>query len=267
MSCRFRAEIDTSPGVITMSADGIHVVWDWNGTLLDDFSVRLECVNYTLASFDFAPMTADDYRRCITRPIRDFYESALGALATERYRSLARVYSQCWRSRIVEAELTSDALAAIEAVNTHGTQSLLSMAYHDELVEDMARVGLDPAHFTLVAGSRTDDGVLKADSLSVHLESLQLDPTRVVLIGDSLDDAAAARSVGCSVVLFEGGTHHRRDLESVGVPVANTLVGSVSFAISTLERRIPESGLAKAQLHNPRHRSVTAAVAESQKEA
>jgi len=51
-----------------------------------------------------------------------------------------------------------------------------------------------------------------------------------VLIGDSLDDAAAADSVGGKVVLYTGGFTHPDRLRAAGRPVADTLVEAVEIA-------------------------------------
>jgi hypothetical protein len=51
-----------------------------------------------------------------------------------------------------------------------------------------------------------------------------------VLIGDSLDAAAAADSVGAAVVLYTGGFTHPDRLRAAGRPVADTLVEAVALA-------------------------------------
>ncbi len=63
-----------------------------------------------------------------------------------------------------------------------------------------------------------------------HFESLGLDPGRTVVIGDTPDDAVAARHVGAHVVLYDGGSHHLPTLEGMGTPVAHTLLDAVSIA-------------------------------------
>ena len=41
------------------SQNGVrHVVWDWNGTLVDDSLVILECVNQVLDAFGIPHVTA-----------------------------------------------------------------------------------------------------------------------------------------------------------------------------------------------------------------
>lgn len=49
----------------------------------------------------------------------------------------------------------------------------------------------------------------------------------VLVVGDALDDAAAAADVGVPCVLFDRGSHPRAELEAAGVPVVSTLVGAL----------------------------------------
>ena len=52
----------------------------------------------------------------------------------------------------------------------------------------------------------------------------------MVVIGDALDDARAARAVGVECILYDGGSHHRAELDSAGVAVARSLVEAVRLA-------------------------------------
>jgi phosphoglycolate phosphatase-like HAD superfamily hydrolase len=52
-------------------------------------------------------------------------------------------------------------------------------------------------------------------------------PSTVLLIGDATDDAVAAAHVGAAAVLIDNGSHHRDELESMGVPVAEDLIAAL----------------------------------------
>jgi phosphoglycolate phosphatase-like HAD superfamily hydrolase len=58
------------------------------------------------------------------------------------------------------------------------------------------------------------------------------DPRGVLLIGDTPDDAVAARQVGAGVILFDGGSHHLPALKAMGAPVAHTLGETIDLALS-----------------------------------
>ena len=75
-------------------------------------------------------------------------------------------------------------------------------------------------------------GDLKAGHLARHLDELGVPGDRAVLIGDSLDDALAAESVGAAAVLYTGGFTHPARLRASGRPVADTLVEAVRVARS-----------------------------------
>ena len=124
--------------------------------------------------------------------------------------------------------LAADAKTAIKS--WPGSQSLLSMWFHDELVPALETYGLTGL-FTRVDGLRTEvGGDLKAGHLARHLDELGVSGEQAVLIGDSLDDAAAADSVGAAVVLYTGGFTHPARLRASGLPVADTLVDAVALA-------------------------------------
>ena len=65
-----------------------------------------------------------------------------------------------------------------------------------------------------------------------HIDALGLDPARTVVIGDTPDDATAARHAGAKVVLYDGGSHHLPVLQEVEAPVAHSLVEAVEIARS-----------------------------------
>jgi phosphoglycolate phosphatase-like HAD superfamily hydrolase len=73
-------------------------------------------------------------------------------------------------------------------------------------------------------------GDLKAGHLARHLDELGVRGEEAVLIGDSLDDATAAESVGAGVVLYTGGFTDPARLRASGRPVADTLVDAVTLA-------------------------------------
>ena len=56
-----------------------------------------------------------------------------------------------------------------------------------------------------------------------------MDPARVVLIGDSPDDAAAAASVGAHVILYSGGFAAAQSLRLAGAPIADSLAAAVAL--------------------------------------
>ncbi|WP_229067960.1 HAD family hydrolase [Actinoplanes sp. DH11] len=208
-----------------------HLVWDWNGTLLDDLHLVVSSTNEAFASVGARRVAADEHRRAFRRPVAEFYAEMLGrAVDAEEFGRLDRIFHDAYRLGLTDISLAADAMAAIKS--WPGTQSLLSMWFHSELVPAVETYGL-AGIFARIDGLRTEvGGDLKAGHLARHLEGLGVDGSQVVLIGDSLDDAYAAEAVGGRAVLYTGGFTDPDRLRTSGYPVADTLVDAVKTAIS-----------------------------------
>jgi phosphoglycolate phosphatase-like HAD superfamily hydrolase len=214
-----------------------HLVWDWNGTLLDDLTLVVAATNVSLAAIGGPSITADDHRRDFRRPIADYYGHVLGrSVSQDEFVQLDRVYHDFYRDGLLDCALAADAEDAMRS--WPGTQSLLSMWFHEELVPEVTRRGLH-AVFERVDGLRPDviGGGHKAEHLVVHLDALGVAAADTVLIGDSADDAHAAAAVGAVCVLYGGGFTHPDRLADAGVPVAATLVEAVSLARAAVSTR------------------------------
>lgn len=204
-----------------------HVVWDWNGTLFDDFHIVVEAVNAGIVPFGLERIDEDGYRTHYVRPVKMFYERlARRPITDAEWLELDQRFHDAYRRMLVGAQLSADAITALEAVRqVPADQSLLSMFPHDELIPLVDRLGVS-SYFSRIDGLRGPPGARKAGFLEAHLRQIMRheDPHTVLLIGDATDDAMAAAHVGAAVVLVDNGSHHREELEAMGVPVADSLL-------------------------------------------
>lgn len=206
-----------------------HLVWDWNGTLLDDFTLVVAATNAALLAVGGGPTTADEHRREFRRPVSEYYRAALGRpVDEEEFARLDKLFHEAYAQGLPTCALAADAFTALGA--WAGTQSLLSMWFHSDLVPTIERYGLAP-YFARVDGLRAQvGGGYKAPHLAAHLAALSIDASKCVLVGDSIDDADAAASVGAGCVLYTGGFTDPDRLRGCGVPVATTLAEAVRLA-------------------------------------
>ncbi|MGH3545034.1 MAG: HAD family hydrolase [Mycobacteriales bacterium] len=231
-----------------------HVIWDWNGTLLGDTDVVLQATNAALAKLHSSPpgligpgvppLTAAQYQAAFARPLELFYANIFGReITSEEFLRLHEFFRDSYQERMAACELNRGAHEVLAYLKTQGsTQSLLSLWTHPELLQRIAQFGLTD-YFVRVDG-RPHTGVEgldgKTEPLRRHVEYLRTsretgsqvsDPApEYVLIGDSLDDAVAARANGVRCVLFASGIHTPAALTATGLPVAHTLHQAVEVA-------------------------------------
>jgi phosphoglycolate phosphatase-like HAD superfamily hydrolase len=218
---------------------GGHIVWDWNGTLFHDIDAIVTATNVSLRSLELAPLTREEYRRNFCQPVPLFYQRLVGReMTAAEWVELDAAFHEEYHRQMAACGLTEGAGELLRSWRERGgTQSLLSMYRHGWLLPLVRRLGIEE-HFERVDGFHGERIGPKAAHLVAHLERVNRPGREVVLIGDSLDDAAAATHVGAACVLFSGGVHHPSALERAGVPVAHTLTEAVSMAAETVSRAV-----------------------------
>jgi phosphoglycolate phosphatase-like HAD superfamily hydrolase len=208
----------------------LHLVWDWNGTVLNDFEIILRSTNDSFADYGMPPITAEQYRTLVRMPIRSFYADIIGREPSdEEWEAMDSTFHKYYVAYEREARL-SDGLPDLfrDWAGRGHSQSLLSM-YHDEKLVPVVRHHGIEHHFELVQGTTPPRPPRKGMHLEDHLRRLHVDPARVVLIGDSPDDAAAADSVGAHAILYSGGFAAMPSLQAAGAPIADSLTAAMAL--------------------------------------
>ncbi|QKW06822.1 HAD family hydrolase [Streptomyces sp. NA04227] len=209
-----------------------HIVWDWNGTLFHDTDAVVGATNAAFAEVGIGPLTLERYRELYCVPVIRFQERMMGRRPTDdEFAAMDRVFHAQYTLNSAVCELAEGVEALLGEWSAAGhSQSILSMYPHDSLVPLVRKIGID-THFLRVEGRTGSLMGGKSEQMVRHLAALaHIDPARTVVIGDAADDAVAAAHVGARAVLYTGGSHSRASLESVGVPVVDTLAEAVAEA-------------------------------------
>jgi phosphoglycolate phosphatase-like HAD superfamily hydrolase len=214
-----------------------HLVWDWNGTLLDDLDLIVESANAALGAFGASPISAAEYRSRFRRPVVGFYEWALGrAVSGDEERIIDEAFFETYHAGLDRVGLHAEATAAVEKAARGGaTQSILSMWWHNRLVPAAERLGL-AERMVLVDGLTGTAGDSKLAHLAAHLDRLAgrvvgLRRRDVVVIGDVTDDATAADGAGTRCVLVDTGSQSAEVLGATGRPVVSSLCEAVEISL------------------------------------
>ena len=206
-----------------------HVIWDWNGTLLDDTDAAIAALNVMLRRRGLAEITRDWYRRNFAFPARPFYAKIGMAVADDEWDALAAEYYAAYAAE--PARLNAGAMRALELVRAAGArQSILSALRQDLLDETVAGYGLT-AYMTCVYGTSNIDGASKLDRALELMTEITAD--EAVMVGDSLHDQEVAAALGIPCVLCAQGSHARERLAAVA-PTADTLEEAVGLALGAL---------------------------------
>ena len=205
----------------------MRIIWDWNGTLLDDNHASLSALNAILSRRGLKTIDLDYYRKNFAFPVRYFYESLGVKIECEDWDKLAQEYHDAYHE--AQLRLTSDALEALSLVKKNDVpQAVVSAMREDYLKSDMDKFGIR-TYFEAVLGTNNLDGCSKLSRIKDYVASVGKRDEYVV-IGDSLHDKEVSDAIGARCIFYGGGSHDPGRLKSLGA-VAVTLVEAVSLAL------------------------------------
>ena len=198
------------------------ILWDWNGTLLDDLAYGIEVRNRIFPAFGLPGISClEEYHAQFTFPIRLYYERA--GVTDENFVEVAHAWMNEYVRGFASVPLHEDAREVLEQFARKGIrQTVLSASKRDLLEEQIAQFGIRPFFHEVLglddiyAGSKEDIG-------RAYLQRCGVAAEETLMIGDTLHDADVARAVGAHCVLVARGHQSRATLETAGVPVVDTL--------------------------------------------
>ena len=184
-----------------------HIIWDWNGTLLDDLDLCIEAMNGMLARRGLPAIDRARYHAVFDFPVRDYYARLGLPVDDENFHALSVEFIGTYESRRLEPELQAGAAALLAAIARRGlTQSILS-AYHRESLRVVVHHHGIGGHFTELHGLDNIYAQSKVALGRASLATLGVPPREVLLIGDTLHDLAVAQELGTDCALVAHGHH------------------------------------------------------------
>ena len=216
-----------------------HVVWDWNGTLLDDTDAALGALNAMLGRRGKRPVPKQFYRERFAFPVRPFYSECGFELENEDWASIAVEYHEAYGRG--DRKLATGAIEALRSIRANGVgQSLLSALRQDRLEADARSFGVD-GFFEFVRGTDNLDGASKTGAALRLARDVRAahpgEAVEFVMIGDAIHDKEVADAIGARCVLFSGGSHSAARLEPLA-PVFDTLADAACAALGEGDRQM-----------------------------
>lgn len=200
-----------------------HVIWDFNGTVLDDTQVGIDSVNTMLAARGLPTLNSiEAYRAVFDFPVEDYYRRVGFDFNKEDYKTcLAPRWVSLYEQNEWRAPLFEGVEPLTAALRAHGIkQSILSASESDMMKKQLSARGA-LFWFDEIWGNDSIHAYGK-EGLAAAWREKHPD-ANAVMIGDTVHDFAIARAMGADCILVAAGHHSYEKLISCGVPVVRDL--------------------------------------------
>lgn len=208
-----------------------HIIWDWNGTLLNDIGASLASVNDMLSMRGMPHINNVYYKECIGVPIIKFYEKVFD-LEKEDYSLIIKQYNEGYLRHLADCSLTEGAAEALEYFKKCGAkQVIVSSSNNAQLCQNAEKYGVI-GYFDALLGSQDFYAGSKIERAADYLEKSGAKKGEVLVVGDLEHDAEMAAKLGADCVLLTSGHEHPERLKNTKVPLIDNLFELISFVES-----------------------------------
>ena len=199
-----------------------HVIWDWNGTLLDDVGWCMNSINIMLKKRSL-PIFKDAaaYHKVFGFPVIDYYRRMGFDFDKEPFEQLAEEFMNLYHSDSSSFKLFPDVKNTLAFMKASGLrQVVLSASELSNLRLQVKLLDVED-YFDEILGISNIYATSKKD---IGLEYMaRADIGKAVLIGDTAHDYEVAAALGVDCVLIANGHQSKSELATCGVPVLDDI--------------------------------------------
>lgn len=199
------------------------IIWDWNGTLLNDVDVCVESMNKLLTARNLKMIDNAFYKQTFTFPVKDYYEKIGFDFSLEPFEIPAIQFMDLYRTHIFEAGLHSDSISVLSELKSLGYKQAILSAMEENLLNRLLDHYKIADFFDFTFGIDNHYGAGKIGRGKELIQKMQLNPAECLLVGDTLHDAQVADEIGCQCLLFDDGHQSRHRLEESGKEIISRL--------------------------------------------
>jgi phosphoglycolate phosphatase len=197
-----------------------HIIWDFNGTLLNDVEMCMKTVNTLLTRRNMKTVDSiRDYHKVFCFPIIEYYKNLNFDFDKESYNDVAIEWVKEYLINTAKTPLYNGVVDVLSAIRDKDIpQIILSATEKQMLIKQVEGLGIKE-YFDDILGLDNIHAHSKVGIAKQWKETMQ--PQKALFIGDTTHDYEVAQAIGVECALIANGHQSKETLQKCGVLVLN----------------------------------------------
>jgi len=185
--------------------DKKHIIWDWNGTILNDVQLCVDTMNTLLSDQNLPLISIADYKNLFEFPVRNYYDKLGFDYNKRSFEDLAHDFIDAFMIGVEKCQPFQRIHEILVEVKTAGKkQSILSATDQENLEKLILHFGYADL-FDSVFGIDNKFADSKTERGKELIKESTHEKQDIIMIGDTLHDLEVAEKLGIDVVLVTHG--------------------------------------------------------------
>ena len=203
-----------------------HIIWDWNGTLLNDVELCANIMN-ELLTMEFLPeISVEKYRNIFKFPVEEYYISAGHTFKNNSFEILGKEFMIKYETGKSQCSLSPGAIELLQEFSQRNIHQHILSAYEQNSLNKIVDQFRIKKHFKQIIGLDNiyADGKMKLAEKLIKIINNNGEDQKVLMIGDTLHDLDVALHINADCILVANGHQSKVRLEEGGAFVFDDLV-------------------------------------------
>ena len=191
------------------------VIWDFNGTILDDSELAASAISELLERRGLQRISTKTHRGRFGFPISEYYRKLGLDLEKENLSNISDEFHEVYLRGVDQCPLNEGVQEVLESLEEMAVRQFVLSAAEQEMVESWVKTVGVQDFFEAVYGLSDRLAVTKIDRAIDLVNTFGLPAEKTLLIGDTDHDAEVAEAIGCKAILIPVGHQTRERIEIV----------------------------------------------------
>ena len=200
-----------------------HIIWDRNGTMLDDRWLTSAAMNIVLARRNMAELTEDRYLQLFTFPVIEYYRRLGFDFDKEPFSVSGSEFINEYNARAFEPQLHDGIIDLIAELNENGVSHSILSASSQKILNKLVKHHNINHYFIAVLGQDNHYAYGKIETGKMWINKLDIAPKNTLFIGDTEHDLEVANVIGSHCALLSWGHSSTERLENRGINVFDAI--------------------------------------------
>jgi phosphoglycolate phosphatase len=204
------------------------IIWDWNGTLLNDVELCISSVNSLLKDRNLPQINTKKYKEVFSFPVKDYYKTLGFDFEAEDFSVSAHQYIDLYYAGFDSCSLQKNTVEVLTHFRENGIRQFVLSAMEHEMLEKTLKIKGIFHFFEGIAGLKDHYAVSKIDVGIQLISDFGINRESTLMIGDTTHDFEVAQQLGVKCILIADGHQTPERLTKTGGTVIESLNGLIS---------------------------------------
>lgn len=205
------------------------IIWDWNGTLLDDVDICIASMNGLLKKRNLPILTNKIYKQVFTFPVKDYYREVGFDFSQESFDDIAVEFIDAYRIKVKKATTFERVDGILSAFKNAGFKQFLISAMEHEFLEETLIANNVLQNLEAFSGINDHHANGKLEMAKRFFEKQKIKASEVTFVGDTIHDFEVAEGLGVKSVLIASGHQSFERLSETGTTVVKEITDLITY--------------------------------------